>query len=495
MSTLLIPIQQPLQPKLPTIEGNVDYNTLREQLARIDELVVSSGIEEQAITESFEAWKARSKFENISPKTQRKIQLHARRAFRCNIARTLMMEDYRDFSIRLADSPLFQSFCCLVEIDRVQVPAKSTLQRYSQWSEVELVDKLINRLTQQGHLNCQKLGLQDPLDLQSAYLDSTCVKANIHYPVDWVLLRDGTRTLMKRVILIRAQGLRHRMEAPQEFIRRMNILCIQMTHARGEKESKKQRKKLLRKMDKLIDQVAKHAKRYRQILEQDWEKTEWTRGQTDYMLRGLDNILDQLPQARRQARERIIKEKQVPSQEKILSLYDPDVQVIVRKKAGAEVEFGNSLLLSESQQGVILDWQLFQDMAPNDSRLTPETLERTEENLDIHIEAVAGDRAFDSQSNAKLLNERNTYNGLCPRDPKELKERKKSWKFKRLQRRRAQSEGRIGIMKNKFLGRPLRSKGFKSRQLAVGWAVLTHNLWVMARLAQPEEEEEKRPAA
>ena len=185
----------------------------------------------------------------------------------------------------------------------------------------------------------------------------------------------------------------------------------------------------------------------------------------------------------------------MPNNEKILSLYEPDVEVIARKKAGAEYEFGNTLLLSESQQGVILDWKLFKDAAPNDARLLEESLERTEENLDIHIEAVAGDRAFDSQSNAQLLNQRNTYNGLCPRDPKELKERKKSWKFKRLQRRRAQCEGRIGIMKNKFLGRPLRSKGFKSRQLAVGWAVLTHNLWVMARLAQPEEQQEKRPAA
>ena len=50
-------------------------------------------------------------------------------------------------------------------------------------------------------------------------------------------------------------------------------------------------------------------------------------------------------------------------------------------------------------------------------------------------------------------------------------------------------------MKNRFLGRPLRSKGFKSRELAVSWAVLTHNLWVIARLPRPEEEEQKRQAA
>jgi hypothetical protein len=71
----------------------------------------------------------------------------------------------------------------------------------------------------------------------------------------------------------------------------------------------------------------------------------------------------------------------------------------------------------------------------------------------------------------------------------------KSWKFSRLQRRRSQCEGRIGIVKNNFLGRPLRSKGFASRQLAVSWAVLTHNLWVIARLPQRKARNHTNPQA
>ena len=49
-------------------------------------------------------------------------------------------------------------------------------------------------------------------------------------------------------------------------------------------------------------------------------------------------------------------------------------------------------------------------------------------------------------------------------------------------KRRGQTEGRIAILKNNFLGEPLRTKGFAGRNLAVTWAVLTHNLWVIARL-------------
>lgn len=484
MPARLLPIQLPLQPPLPTIEGNVDYRRLREQLTRIDQLLMQSGLEEQVIATSLEDWKVRGQFQNVPAKAQRKIQIHARRALRCNLARTLIMEDFRGFAARLADSPLFQHFCGLSELDRIRVPSKSTLQRYAQWIDEAAVRSLVNRLNQQAQSEPKQLGLRAPLDLEACFLDTTCVQANIHYPVDWVLLRDATRTLMKAVGLIRDQGLRHRMEEPALFIRRMNILCMQMTHTWHESDSKRARKKVLRKMDRLVGCVARHAKRYRQILDQRWQQTEWTRGEVDYILRRLDNVLEQLPTARQQARARIIQERLVPSKEKILSLYEPDVQVIVRHKAGAEVEFGNTLLLGESRQGVILDWELFKEVAPNDARLVSRSLQRLEQNLAIHVKAVAADRGFDSESNQQFLKERKTYNGICPRSVKELKRRKKSWKFTGLQRRRSQCEGRIGIVKNNFLGQPLRSKGFPSRELALSWAVLTHNLWVIARLPQ-----------
>jgi len=488
-------MQQLLQPTLPTIEGNVDYARLRQQLLRMDQLLLQSGLEAQFIADTFEGWKAGCPFNTISPKAQRKIQIHARRALRCNLARTLIQEDFRGLAVRLADSPLFQQFCGVAEIDRVRVPSKSTLQRYSQWCDEAAVRRLVEQLTQQAHLHPQKLRLRAPLDLEACFLDTTCVKANIHYPVDWVLLRDATRTLMKALTLIRAQGLRHRMEEPAVFIRRMNILAMQMTHTWNEKDSHKARKRVLRKMDKLVGCVARHGKRYRTLLDQQWEQTEWTRGETDCVLRRLDHVLGQLPAARRQARERILHGHLVPSKEKILSLYDPDVQVIVRHKAGAEVEFGNTLLLGESSQGVIIDWELFKEVAPNDARLVVRSIKRMEQKLKIHVGAVGADRGFDSQSNQQWLAAQKTYNALCPRSPKALKKRKNSWKFSRLQRRRSQCEGRIGIVKNNFLGRPLRSKGFANRELAVSWAVLTHNLWVLARLPHRQPKSQTGPQA
>ena len=86
------------------------------------------------------------------------------------------------------------------------------------------------------------------------------------------------------------------------------------------------------------------------------------------------------------------------------------------------------------------------------------------------------------------------YDGLCPRNPHELKMRMKDEDFSELQKRRGQTEGRIGILKNDFLGRPLRSKGFEHRELAVAWAVLAHNLWLIAGLAMMADKEKKKAA-
>ena len=78
--------------------------------------------------------------------------------------------------------------------------------------------------------------------------------------------------------------------------------------------------------------------------------------------------------------------------------------------------------------------------------------------------------------------EGDTFDALCPRPPALLHERMKQEKFARLQRRRAQTEARIGILKRNFLGHPMRSKGFAHRELALAWGVLTHNLWMFVRL-------------
>jgi hypothetical protein len=487
--TLIIPFQPPLPQVLPTIEGNVDYRDLRDQLLRIDGLLFQSGLETQLLEADLKSWLGRRK--KISAKAQQNHQLHSRRALRCNIGRRLLREDLRGFAARLADSPLLQYFCAVSQVDCVRVPSKSTLERYDKWWSQTQVQAAIHQLLGLGADQPKRLQLRQPIDLENAFLDTTCLAANIHYPVDWVLLRDATRTLIKGVTLIRDQGLKHRMEPPQSFLSRINGLCIQMTHAWNRKDpqqSQRQRKAILRQMDRLVGTVRQHARRYRDLLDENWKQTQWTRPQVEQVLRRMDQVLEQLPKARQQARQRILAGRLVANEEKILSLYEPEVRVIVRRKPGAEVEFGNTLLLAENLQGLIIDWELFRESAPADAQLLPRTVGRMEKAYGQGPKAMAGDRGFDSEANRLGLAADGIYNAVCPRNPKQLRQRNRSWKFKRLQRRRAQTEGRIGIIKNVFLGQPLRSKGFEHRELAVTWTVLTHDLWVIARLGRAEAE-------
>jgi hypothetical protein len=272
------------------------------------------------------------------------------------------------------------------------------------------------------------------------------------------------------------------MEAPEAFLGRMNRLSMEMTQAARRAGSKKGRKRVLRQMKKLVGVAQAHARRHRELLDKRWEQTQWTRAQAEQVLHRIDAVLELLPRARKQAHERIIGGRQVANADKILSLYDTDVRVIVRGKAGAEVEFGNTVLLGENRQGVIIDYEIFRESAPADSQTLFCSLNRVWDGTGQRVQAVVTDRGFFSASNSRTLKEAGTYDAMCPRNPQVLRERMRQERFARLQRRRAQTEGRIGILKREFLGRPMRAKGFAHRELALAWGVLTHNLWMFARL-------------
>lgn len=502
--------QKNLMPRLPEVEGNVDYKILREQLERIDDLLIYGGLEESLLEQYIQQWLEEGKREaqkegrawkEPSARALSKQVKTASQAFRCNIARELLGMSLRDFSARLADSPLLQRFIRAARLGVIRVPAKSTLQRWEELVPHETIRGIIDRLIlaaaspvgPEGHV----LGLEEPLRLEEVYMDMTCVKANIHFPVDWVLLRDAVRTLMKAVAVIRKHGLKHRMEDPSVFLKRMNQLCIQMTQTHRRQGSRKERKRIVRLMKKLLKVIRRHALSHRNVLLRRWEETDLKQGHVNQIVKRINEVLDVLPAAVHQAHERIIGERQVQNDQKILSLYERDLLIMVRGKAGEEVEFGNPMLLVETRQGVILDWDFLgpKDEIADTAQL-PKSLARIKAAFGRYPKKMATDRGFDSKKNQRLLNTLNIYNALCPKDPGQLHQRIEEHDFIALQQRRSQTEGRIGIFKNCFLGRPLRSKGFMRRHISVAWAVLAHNLWVIARLPVAEEKaaEEKTAA-
>ena len=503
----ILPFQLPLRQQLPQVHGNLDYREFRQSLERIAELIRLTGIDSMVVLFLLEradrearrqAKRERKRYKGLSNRQQRWIQKMGRQALRCAMARSLVDASYRQFACRLADSPLLQQFCLVDTLEPIRVPSKSTLERFEKMLPEGVVRDLVSRVVleaaggSKGSQGGEPVGLATPIDMDVYFVDSTCLKANIHFPVDWVLLRDATRTLMKAVVLIRRHGLRHRMQEPAHFIRAMNRLCIQMTHAGRGGDSGTGRKKVLRLIKQLMKKVRRHAQIHRRLLEDRREETTLSEKEAAQILRRLDGVLERLPEAMRQAHERIIGERSVKNADKILSLYERDLHVIMRGKAGASVEFGNTLLIAEQSQGLIVDWQLYRDQSPREALALVQSLERAEAAYGgRRAKSVVTDRGFSSAESRAYLAAHHIRDQMCPRSVPELKRRMQTAQFRDHQLRRGQTEGRIGILKNQFLGKPLRSKGYGFRALSVGWAVLAHNLWVLARLRQAAEEQEQ----
>lgn len=504
--------QSDFRPPLPQIKAPKEFLEKRALYEAIDDMLRRSGADDRFVT--LAVAEAQAKIPAGGVLNPRFVE-HCFRALRCNIVRFVEGNlPFRELSNLLADSHLFQWFCHIEKFGSIRVPSKSTLERYQNYVSKESLERILTEVLQcagdagveenpesKSHrLNSfESLGLEEPIDLQEAWVDSTCLRANMHFPTDWVLLIDAARTLMRATILIRKAGLKNRMvQSPEEFLREMNKLGIAMSQQRRQKDARKRRKKILRKMKKLVKRLDQHARRHRALLESHWqEKTELSAGQARQIIERIDGIIEQLPEAQRQAHERIIGGRQVNSSEKILSLYEPEVNVIVRGKLGKEVEFGNELLLAEQKDGIIVDWQLHEATESDVNMLVP-SVDRIRKRIGRSLKRVCGDRGFHSARNERALEDREIESRLCPRKIEELRKSMKESDFASSQKRRSQTEARVSILGSCFLGTPLKAKGFANREQSIHWAVLAHNLWVLARLRLAQEsakrEEEKTQA-
>jgi hypothetical protein len=486
----IITFQPELRPALPCVFASKDYREFRATLVEMDRILTVSGIENRFIARQIKRLEKREG----NPLSARCAQRHGRTfrlALRYGILLAITEGSFRKLSRQVADSLLFQWFTHTSFVDGVRPVSKSSLERFEKIFPDDELPKLIHELTRAAAdvTTASKLLYRETaLRFDQIFADTTCVKANIHFPVDWVLLRDATRTLVGAIVQIRKQGLRHRIGPPEKFIREINKLCIEMTHTRKRKDGKKVRKKIFRRMKKLMKTVESHARNYHALLEECGQETDWSELETQVVMNQIQGILDQLPQAIHQAHERMIGERRVANSDKILSLYESDIHVLVRGKADAETEFGNGLYLAEQADGLIVDWDFMQGQPPSDSKLVTASLKR----ITTHYgtpESYTGDRGFDSPKSRSHLDELGIINGICPRSVPRLKEKLEDEGFCRLQKRRGSTEGRIGLFKNASLGHPLRSKGYTNRKTRIEWCILGHNLWKLATLAAQKRAE------
>ena len=489
-----------------------NYLAHRLELEGIDEILQRSGLDDFILSEALEERRRQAENDDAFRKGLGPFINHARSAFRIGILRAHKgCAPVRALEITLGDSPLEQWFCFLENFDQIKAPGKSSVDRAKNILSPEILDKAFAMLLQksasalnhydpvlEGAFNL--LGFETPVDLLSVWYDATCHCPDIHFPVDWVQLGDCCRTFLKAVRCIRKHGIKNRMPrgGPDKLLHDLNQLIIALGNARRRKDSKSLRKEILRQMKRFARRMGRHARTHRDLLEKHRApKTTLSAGQAGQIIGRIDHVLALLPQAIKQAHERIIGERRVPNEEKILSIYETSTKVIVRGKSGAEVEYGNPLLLGENSDGLIVHWELFEDVR-SDSKLLLGALKATEKTIGAKLQKVVTDRGFSDEKMQRGLAKDypSLIDHICPRSPAKLAEKKTDPDFCRSQTRRAQTEARVAIITNNYQrGRSL-SKGLESQRQELRWVMLAHNLRILSRrlLAERAAREERLAA-
>ncbi len=285
-----IAIQCLLRPALTVVARCLDYDNFRATIERIDRLLIDSEVESQGVDLALE------RGQPMSVKARQKRANFALKALRMETLRYLLGGiSFRHLSRALGSSDLLADFCRVRHIDGIRGISKSTLERASKFFSEEQLRALHRTLTEvvgDADLARQVVGLDKPIDTTICLIDGTCLEVNIHWPTDWVLLKDVAGTLLKAIRLIREKaGLRHRMPIePEPLARQMNRLCIQMTHSRRRKDSARQRKGILRQMKKLLKRIGEHARSHRELLQACWEQSDYSEKQVQQILTRMERM-------------------------------------------------------------------------------------------------------------------------------------------------------------------------------------------------------------
>jgi hypothetical protein len=73
-------------------------------------------------------------------------------------------------------------------MDEVRVPCKSLLQKYSKFLPAEKISALVDKVVILARDNHARIGLEEAVSTDEIFVDACCLEANIHFPVDWLLL-------------------------------------------------------------------------------------------------------------------------------------------------------------------------------------------------------------------------------------------------------------------------------------------------------------------
>jgi IS5 family transposase len=201
-------------------------------------------------------------------------------------------------------------------------------------------------------------------------VDTTVVETDIHYPTDASLLGDGVRVLtrtMKRIVDL-AGCVGAQLRDRTRSTRRCLVQIGRASRNRGA-QGKQRMWQCYRRLMAIVGRVVGQAKRFVREVAEGIKRGRHRHDQAaiEGHCRYLESMVPRVQQVLRQTRERIDKGN-THAAGKIVSLFEPDTEVIRKGKAGKPTEFGKMVKIQEVEQQIVTHYEVY-DQRPSDCEL------------------------------------------------------------------------------------------------------------------------------
>ncbi len=369
--------------------------------------------------------------------------------------------DYREASVRIAESETLQNFCKLHKkpsIDYTLINKAYCAIAPETWESM-------------NQMLAVTASEEESISPEWIRTDTTVTECHIHWPTDSSLLWDTYRVIAREM----ARG---RMEDPQITTTRFHVKKIKKLHLfvtrYAGSTSKKRRGQVHGQMKELIVRVEKTLEKAALFVQRAQTCGNLNLQAIGATLAGHLPVMQQIADV---ARRREFDGEVVPNSDKVFSIFEPHTELIKRGRRGKPIEFGHKILLSQSQEKFITDYVVMEENR-SDSELLPVVIERHADIFGAKPEVIAGDKGFcpDAKTLEQLQQEVDYL--AVPRRTRDFGDEMMGvW-----QQWRAGIEGSISCLKRVFRLARCHFRGFKNFASAVGSAIFSHNLTVLARI-------------
>jgi IS5 family transposase len=388
------------------------------------------------------------------------------------VVKRLYQYSYEEAERYVRDSLVLRQFC-RVYLNRV--PDDTTLIRWANLIHAETLEKFNARITQLAlHAKVTKG--------KKLRTDGTVVETNIHPPSDSRQLADSVRVLARTIERARkmvSAAEQTALEAHENFTHaaRKTARKIGEILRKRTDEAKETGKQLYQE---LVEMTQKTVVVANQTLEQLRQQTAET---TQRLIQTLETFIPRANQIIDQTQRRIFEKEAVPAQEKMVSIFEPHTDIIVRGKENHPVEYGHKIWLNEVDGGIVNHYRIL-DGNPSDELQWQPSLQAHVSTFNQPPEQASADRGLYSAPNEKAAQDLGVKRVILPKRGYKSQQRREhenqDW-FIEGRKWHAGVEGRISVLKRAHgLGRCL-DHGLPGFQRWIGWGVIAGNLAVMGR--------------